>query len=152
MEVDHAVWQEKSTTDYRYLCGFLDAMDLVWDAVDADMERQLAELFADVPAPDGTKRRTPFDLKSTLNAMMPYAVQLCERCRLDTWADWSLHWIRTETALAACTESPRLMAKILLGPSPALQGLLRNTFTRDGRHAYDSMGYLRHTAQLFLSR
>jgi hypothetical protein len=148
---DGSAWLEKSTTDSEHLRSFLDAVDLVWDAADANMERQLAGLFAAVPGPDGLPRQEPFRWKQALNAMMPYAAQLCEKSRLDTWADWSLRWINTEIAVAACTESPNLMAKVLLGPPPALQGQLQDVFRRDGRHGYDSAGYLDVMARSFLT-
>jgi len=147
--VDHSVWLEKSTTDSEFLRSFLDAVDLVWDAVDTDLDRQLAEVFAAVPGPEGTPRKESFKVKSALNAMMPYAAQLCERSRQDIGTDWAFRWINTEMALAACTESPKLMAHVLLGPCPALQGMLREEFYRDGRHSYDSAAYLTLLAQSF---
>lgn len=147
-----AVWLEKTTTDSEWLYPFMDAVDLVWNAADADMERQLAKLFAAVPGPDGTKRQEPFRFKQTLNDMMPYAAQLCEKCRLDIGADWCFRWINAEIAVAACTESPKLMANVLLGPCPALQGLLRESFCRDGRYScYDSVDYLIGLARSFLT-
>lgn len=146
-----AAWLERSTTDYRYLLKFLDGMDLIWDAIDKNMEKQLAKLFDSVPGPDGKKRTKPFNLKQSLNEMMPYAAQLCEKYRRDTTADWSLSWINTEIALAACTESPQLIADVLFGPSPALETLLMNAYYRDGRHIYDSFAYLTITPRHFLT-
>lgn len=147
---DRAVWLEKSCTDSEYLWPFLDAADLVWDGVDADMEKQLAEAFAAVSGPDGKQRREEFRWKPAVNAMLPYAAELCERMRQDAWADWAFRWIQAELAIAAATESPRLLAKILFGPSPALQGLLQANFYRDGRHSYDSAGYIKGLNRTFI--
>lgn len=146
-----ARWLERSTTDYRYLLGFLDGMDLTWDAVDEEMEERMAELFAAAPGPDGKERAAPFKLRQSLNQMMLHAAELCEKFRVDILSDWCLSWVRTEMAIAACTESPELMDIVLFGRSPALESLLMNAYYRDGKHIYDSMGYLVITPRLFLT-
>lgn len=143
-------WAEVSTTEYQWLQNLFDAADLIYDAIDANLENALAEVFIHTLDPECKPRTTPFDFKKSINEMAFFAAQTAETGR-HTNSDQKLWWIRMEMALAAFCESPELMDHLLFHGPHCLRTTLENGFYRDGRYHYDSTAYLRGINEVFLS-
>ncbi|MFK7691891.1 hypothetical protein [Paenibacillus sp. HJGM_3] len=133
---------EPSTTESQWYDNFFEALDLLYDEID-DCAPELAALFARKKDAEGNPRTAPFCVKETVHELIPYLLYSAEM-EVRRTADWSLRYIYKQLVLASFMQSGKLMRRILSEGPHSLQGKLRNLFYRDGRYAYDSMGYLDH--------
>jgi hypothetical protein len=147
---EHMHWGEHSNSESPFLVSFFTAYDLLFDAIDPELEQLLQDVLSGIPAPDGTKRVAQFQLQPVMEEMTQYAIQACEEARY-TAADWKLRWLEAEMILATSTEKPILWKKLLFEEPHSLQSTVYNSFYRDGRYHYDSTYYLQYLTTEFLS-
>ncbi|MDF2815452.1 MAG: heparinase [Paenibacillus sp.] len=131
---------EPTTTETSWYDNFFEALDLLYDEIDA-CAPELAELFGRKLDAEGRARTKCFCVKDTVHELIPYLIYSCE-VEIRKTADWSLRYIYKYLTLASFMQSGKLMHRILSEGPHSLQGKLRNLFYRDGRYAYDSYGYL----------
>ncbi len=133
---------EPSTTESHWLCNMFEAMDIIYDAIDS-FEPKLQKFFATTPDATGQPRETDFCIKDAVTETIPYLIYSCE-LEKPRVSDWSMRYMYLELVLASYMQSGKLMYKTLFEGKYSLQSKLRNCYFRDGRYAYDSIGYIEH--------
>ena len=131
--------------------GFLNSVALVYDLIFDAFSRDdsLAAFFAarGFPDLDGDGRVTPADL--TLNVehnLFGFALEFIDRTIPIAPGDFLMSTHSSLIHMAGCLPSPKLRQRLFEGPNN-LPLLMSNSFFRDGKWWYDSIGYSLHNSE-----